>query len=85
MVKFFQPSKRSTMDEIKFENAMKRLEEIVTKLEEGELTLDETLNLYEEGVKLSKFCLQKLQEAEKRIAILSKDEEGENSFEPFET
>ena len=72
------------MEEIKFENAMKRLEEIVTKLEEGEMTLDETLDLYEEGVKLSKFCLKKLQEAEKRIAILSKDEDGEDSFKPFE-
>ena len=63
---------------------MKRLEEIITKLEEGELTLDDTLDLYEEGVKLSKFCMKKLQSAEKRIEILSKDIEGEESFEPFE-
>jgi len=73
------------MDEIKFEDAMKRLEEIVDKLEGGELTLDDTLNLYEEGVKLSKFCMQKLQAAEKRIEILSKDENGEDTFQPFET
>ena len=63
---------------------MKRLEEIVAKLEEGELTLDETLDLFEEGVKLSKFCMKKLQDAEKRIEILSKDENGKDSFQPFE-
>jgi exodeoxyribonuclease VII small subunit len=73
------------MDEIKFEDAMKRLEDIVAKLEGGELTLDDTLNLYEEGVKLSKFCMNKLQQAEKRIEILSKDQNGESSFKPFET
>jgi exodeoxyribonuclease VII small subunit len=73
------------MDELKFEDAMKRLEEIVAKLEEGELILDETLDLFEEGVKLSKFCMKKLQDAEKRIEILSKDENGEDSFQPFET
>ena len=73
------------MDELKFEDAMKRLEEIVAKLEEGELILDETLDLFEEGVKLSKFCMKKLQDAEKRIEILSKDENGESSFKPFET
>ena len=73
------------MDEIKFEDAIKRLEEIVAKLEEGDLTLDETLDLYEDGVKLSKFCMKKLQDAEKRIEILSKDEKGESSFQSFET
>ncbi|MBU1626526.1 exodeoxyribonuclease VII small subunit [bacterium] len=72
------------MNEIKFEDAMKRLDEIVAKLEEGVLTLDETLDLYEEGVKLSKFCLQRLKGAEKRIEILTKDENNENSFQPFE-
>jgi len=73
------------MEEIKFEDAMKRLEGIVAKLEEGELPLEETLDLYEEGTKLSKICMKKLQEAEKRIEILSKDEEGKTSFQPFQT
>ena len=66
-----------------FEEALKRLEEIVGELEEGETPLEETLALFEEGVKLSKFCRNKLDEAEKRVDLLLKDEGGVLHREPF--
>ena len=58
------------MEEIKFEEAIKRLEEIAKELESGELGLDESVNKFEEGMKLSKTCTKMLNEAEKRINIL---------------
>jgi exodeoxyribonuclease VII small subunit len=60
-----------------FEAALKRLEEIVQKLEKGELPLEESLSLYEEGIRLSRLCHAKLQEAEGKIEILMKDARGE--------
>jgi exodeoxyribonuclease VII small subunit len=66
-----------------FENAMKRLEAIVQELEGGELTLDEALKRFQEGVKLSRFCARKLDETEKKVSILLKDEEGTVRTEPF--
>jgi exodeoxyribonuclease VII small subunit len=66
-----------------FEGAMKRLEEIVEQLEKGEIPLEETLSLFEEGVRLSRFCREKLDEAEKRVDILLKDEGGILHQEPF--
>jgi exodeoxyribonuclease VII small subunit len=71
------------MKEMKFETALKRLEEIVEKLEEGDLDLGESLKLFEEGVKLSKVCNKKLNEAEKKIEMLTRDQ-GELKAEPFE-
>jgi exodeoxyribonuclease VII small subunit len=70
--------------EVKFEAALARLEEIVGKLEDGDLALEESLKLFEEGVRLSRTCDQKLQAAERRIEILLKDEEGKISALPFE-
>ena len=55
-----------------FEDALKRLEEIVRKLEEGELSLDESLKLFEEGIEISRFCTKKLSEAEKKVEKLIK-------------
>ena len=72
------------MSEIKFEKALKRLEEIVEKLEKGDLDLDKSLEIFEEGIKMSRICSQKLKEAEKKIEILTKDETGELKAEPFE-
>ena len=66
-----------------FEEAIKRLEEIVGDLEKGEIPLDETLSLFEEGIKLSRFCREKLDEAEKKIDILLKDVGGSVHREPF--
>ncbi|HLE20630.1 MAG TPA: exodeoxyribonuclease VII small subunit [Vicinamibacteria bacterium] len=62
-----------------FESALKKLEEIVKELEEGELTLEKSLERYEEGVALARFCNAKLNEAEARIEMLQKTESGEPS------
>ncbi len=60
-----------------FEQALAQLEQIVQKLERGELPLEESLRLYEDGVRLSRLCHGKLEEAEGRIAVLVKDARGE--------
>ena len=65
-----------------FEHSMKRLEEIVDKLESGSVPLDNAMELYEEGVKISKQCLEKLTQAELKLKKLSKDING--NFELFE-
>ena len=59
--------------ELKFEEALLRLEEIVRSLERGESSLDEALSLYEEGVKLARFCNSRLDEAEAKIEIMLDD------------
>jgi exodeoxyribonuclease VII small subunit len=59
-----------------FESAMRRLEEIVSELEKGDLSLEQSLSMYEEGVELTKFCSSKLDESEKKIQVLTRDEEG---------
>ncbi len=64
-------------DEIKFESAMAQLEEIVKKLESGELSLEESLSAFEEGIKLSKICAKILNDAERRVEILMKNEDGQ--------
>lgn len=63
------------MSELTFESAMKRLEEITALLESGGLTLEESTKCYEEGVKLSKFCSEKLENAKLKIIQLT-DREG---------
>lgn len=55
---------------MEFETNLKRLEEIVHKLEGGELQLEDSLKLFEEGVKISRLCSQKLNEAEKKVKVL---------------
>ena len=60
-----------------FEAALKQLEEIVQRLEKGELPLEESLKLYEEGIQLSRLCHGKLEEAEGKIEVLLKDAKGE--------
>ena len=71
--------------QFQFEKALADLEKIVTALESGELTLDEALKQYEEGVRLTRACQSKLQEAEKRIEILTRSLSGELKSEPFDT
>lgn len=66
--------------ELKFEEALARLEDIVRLLEQGESTLDESLTLFEEGVKLARFCSNKLDEAEGKIEIMIK----EGQIQPLE-
>ncbi len=70
-------------NDIKFEEAMSRLEEIVRALESGSAPLDKSLELFEEGVSLVKMCNSKLDNVEQRIKILAKNESGqivENDF-----
>jgi len=70
--------------EVKFEAALEKLEEIVDKLESGDIGLDESLKQYEEGMKLLKFCTAKLDEVEKKIEILVKDKGGKvTGAKPF--
>lgn len=64
-------------EKMKFEDALKQLEEIVSKLEGGELSLEESMAAFEQGTKLCKFCNAKLTEAEKKIEQLSKVTENE--------
>ena len=70
-------------DNMKFEDAMKRLEEIVLGLESDGLSLDESLSLFSEGVSLVKICNEKLSEAEQKVKILVEYKDGvrEESFE----
>ena len=60
-----------------FEAALQKLETIVQRLEKGELTLEESLALYEEGIRLSRLCHAKLEEAEGKIEQLVKDARGD--------
>jgi exodeoxyribonuclease VII small subunit len=60
-----------------FEDALSRLESIVKDLEKGELSLESSLARYEQGIRLAKFCNEKLEEAEKRIEMLQVSESGE--------
>jgi len=71
------------MSEIKFEKAMSRLEEIVEELEKGELDIDKSLQIFEEGIKMSRICSKKLSEAEAKIEKLTKDKKGELVSELF--
>lgn len=71
------------MSEIKFEKAMKRLEQIVEELEKGELDIDKSLEIFEEGIKMSRICSKKLVEAEARIEQLTKDKKGQLITELF--
>lgn len=59
-----------------FETSLSSLEKIVRKLEEGDLTLEESLKLFEDGVRLSRECQERLGQAERRIEILLRDENG---------
>ena len=71
------------MANLKFEEALGRLEEIVKALERGDLALEESLKIFEEGVKLSKTCLKMLDEAEKKVEILLGDKEGKKQPKPY--
>jgi exodeoxyribonuclease VII small subunit len=83
-------NKRPGLDEgndltgLKFEPALKRLEEIVEELEKGDIDLDRSIKIFEEGVTMSKICSKRLNEMEKKIEILTRD--GNNNklkSEPF--
>lgn len=67
-----------------FEKAFKELETIVQRLEAEELPLDESLRLFEQGISLSRFCHQRLEEVEKKIELILADAKGQPKTEPFE-
>jgi exodeoxyribonuclease VII small subunit len=64
-----------------FEESLKRLEEIVNALEQGDVPLEESFRLYEEGIRLSKACMTKLQNAELTLKRLAKDMNGQFTLE----
>lgn len=68
---------------LKFEKALSRLETIVAELEGGELSLDDSLRIFEEGVKLSKTCLKMLDDAEQKVEILVQDKDGRKRLQAF--
>ncbi len=71
----------------KFEDTLRKLEDILRKMEAGDMTLEESLKAFEEGIKLSRLCAERLDEAERKVDILLKEDEklvvkpflGENS------
>ena len=68
-----------------FEESLKELELIADKLEAGEVSLDESIKLFESGMKLSKSCQKLLENAEKKVSLLTVDENGEIVKEEFDT
>jgi exodeoxyribonuclease VII small subunit len=66
-----------------FEQSMKNLERIVQELEAGDLPLEKAIKKFEEGIKLTKLCSEKLDETEKKISILLKNSEGQMTEKPF--
>ena len=60
----------------KFEEALQKLEAIVTQMEEADLPLEETLKAFEEGVRLARYCASKLDEAERKVEKLMRDQAG---------
>jgi exodeoxyribonuclease VII small subunit len=67
-----------------FESSLEDLERIVRELEQGELPLERSLELFEQGVALSRECQDRLNQAERRIEILMRDSKGQTTTRPFE-
>ena len=68
------------MAKVSFENSMKKLENVVGKLEGDEVSLEESLKLFEEGVKLMRFCQMRLNEIEEKVQVLVADESESGGF-----
>lgn len=68
-----------------FEEAMQRLQVIVERMERGDLPLEEAMESFTEGIKLVHYCHQKLEEAENKVQVLLKDQQGEWIVAPFDT
>lgn len=71
-------------EKIKFEKALERLEQIVEELEGGNLELEKSLKMFEEGIKMARICQTHLSQAEKKIEKLVKDQKGDLATEPME-
>ena len=72
------------MAEVKFEEALKKLEKIVEDLEKGDLSLDEALKKYQEGIELARLSSQRLENAKKKIDVLIKNKKGEFELKPID-
>lgn len=72
------------MAEPKFEEALKKLEKIVEALEGGDLSLEDSLKKYEEGVRLAQVCAKKLDAAQRKVELLVKQQDGTFSTKPFD-
>lgn len=68
---------------VKFEDALGRLEAVLQRLESGDLPLEASLSLFEEGVRLAKLCQERLDEAERKVTLLMRDAEGREEEVPF--
>jgi exodeoxyribonuclease VII small subunit len=83
-----KPGAKAATDEelanLKFEDALARLEAVVARLEGGDLPLEESLGLFEEGVRLTRHCSKRLTEAERKVTILLKNAQGQIEEKPFE-
>lgn len=73
------------MKKLSFDAALKRLEEIVDLLEAGQLSLEESLRMFEEGVKISLFCQEELQKTDGKVSLLIKEMNGGLELTDFET
>ncbi len=71
------------MAALKFEDALARLETIVTELERGDLPLNDSLKMFEEGIKLSKACLKMLDDAERKVEIMVQDKDGKKQVQAY--
>lgn len=71
------------MGGVKFEQAIARLEAIVGELEKGDLPLDESLKVFEEGIRLSKSCLKILEDAERKVEVLVQDKNGKKRLHAY--
>ena len=71
------------MTDLKFEDCLARLEQIVSALEGGNLPLEDSLKVFEEGITLARHCSRDLDDAERRIEMLVKDESGATTTRPF--
>lgn len=72
------------MAEIKFEEAIKKLEKIVEDLENGDLSLDDALKKYQDGMEMARLCNQRLENAKKKIDVLAKNKKGEFELKSFD-
>jgi exodeoxyribonuclease VII small subunit len=71
------------MTDLKFEDCLSRLEQIVATLEAGNLSLEDSLKIFEEGIAMSRHCARYLEDAQRRIEMLAKDDAGEATTRPF--
>ena len=70
------------MPKMNFEQSMKKLERILQELESGDLPLEKAMTKFEEGIQLSKFCTEKLDETEKKVTLLMQDNQGNIEEKP---